>query len=617
MYYLFSLASYLSLLWVFGLSDLTNHEQVLIPHDTFYPVSDYLNSTVFATFNSGINFGNNLLALMVLTPDAVVIGGLRFFFNNWTTQIIHIFLCLIVFHTTSFLCIKKIFGSSKLAYFLTLCYCLSPYASILYSAGIIYQLTTVIALGLIPLLLFRLMEFEPKKDTVLMIPLMALLGFGLLFIYPTLMLLPLVGFFLWKREYKQGFTNIATCLLRTRYLLLVLLISIPFAFFMYQILAIGNDQAGFLAKSTSSAIQGGIFYPLMQISAWGLYNIWSPRAILSFYPYFFSNPYRILSIALAASLIFFLFKNKKFVPIIFVLFLAFFAKGSNPPFGEFFSFIINYAPFGYMIRSPDSKFGAFIAAWFIIGLAYLPSTHRKIVLAISAVFFLTNLSGMYFHGAISSSRGDPKSTNFVSDPEAPPIAVLVKKQANSIVIGNYPVCAEEYFDNKFHTCHGILANSINRQFIHAPGRSIFEAIKKYEQFPITVIINKHQRNYKGISSDSLIPLGFSVLYSSENYEVLHKNSSNEACVTKYNFSCISQNGKFISSIPSSAFRYYYPDLKFKLVNNLVVSELEPPPIQDPKKDYFIWVYMISYLLCLFWVIRIIFSTPTSTNSSQP
>ena len=122
MYYLFSLASYLSLLWVFGLSDLTNHEQVLIPHDTFYPVSDYLNSTVFATFNSGINFGNNLLALMVLTPDAVVIGGLRFFFNNWTTQIIHIFLCLIVFHTTSFLCIKKIFGSSKLAYFLTLCY---------------------------------------------------------------------------------------------------------------------------------------------------------------------------------------------------------------------------------------------------------------------------------------------------------------------------------------------------------------------------------------------------------------------------------------------------------------------------------------------------------------
>jgi hypothetical protein len=240
--------------------------------------------------------------------------------------------------------INKIFQNSKLSALLTLCYCFSPYSSILYSAGIIYQISTVVALGILPLFLFKLMSFEPKNVGAL-IPLTTLIAFGLLFIYPALLLIFFTLFIIWQREKFPGVKGVVEQVLMPKRILSIALLSLPFIFFIYLTVSIGNDKGAFLAGGTSTAIQGGMFYPLMQISAWGLYDIWSPRAILSFYTYFFENPYRILSIALATCLTYFLYRNKKFTAILFVLFLAIFDKGPNPPFGDLFTFIINYFPF--------------------------------------------------------------------------------------------------------------------------------------------------------------------------------------------------------------------------------------------------------------------------------
>ena len=595
--YLLSLGAYLLLLWIFGLSELFTPGNIFVPHDTFYPISDSIGMTAFSFFNSAFNYSNNLAALMVLTPDAVIIGGLKFLFSNNTTQIIHIALCLVTFHSLSFFSIHRIFQDTKLSALLALCYCFSPYSSILYSAGIIYQISTVVALGILPLFLFKLISFEPKNVGVL-IPLTTLLAFGLLFIYPALLLIFLTLFIIWQREKFTGMKIVVEQVLTPKRILGITLLSLPFIFFIYLTVSIGNDKGAFLAGGTSAAIQGGMFYPLMQISAWGLYDIWSPRAILSFYPYFFENPYRILSIALAACLIYFLYRNKKFTPILFVLFLAFFAKGPNSPFGELFSFIINYFPFGYMIRSPDSKFGAFIAAWFVVAIYYLHPKQKLIITALATLFLLSNLVGMYANGAISSNKGDQKTTTFIQDSEAELIIGLIEKQSNAVVIGNFPSCAGEWYEDKFHTCHGLISTSTNRQFIPSDDQSFLSNIALFKDFPTLVFLDKRQGDKKlnGATYNAL--RDFQEIYESKNYSLLLRSTSYKNCQRKFSFSCIEKDGNIFVSLPENAFRFFYPTAPYNLGTGIFQLEGEPDLIIDIKRIVLMVLYALSYLLAL-------------------
>lgn len=598
--YLLSLGAYLLLLWIFGLSELFTTGSVFVPHDTFYPISDVVWKTSFGVFNSAFNYSNNLAALMVLTPDAVIIGALKFLLDNNISQIVHIFLCLIVFHSLSFVSINKIFQSSKFSALITLIYCFSPYSSVLYSAGIIYQISTVVALGILPLFLFKLMGFEPSNVGAL-IPLTTLLAFGLLFIYPALLLILLTFFILWRQEKFVGVKGVVEQVLLPKRILSIVLLGLPFIFFIYLTVSLGNDKGAFLAGGTSTAIKGGIFYPLMQISAWGLYDIWSPRAILSFHNYFFENPFRILSITLATFLICFLYKNKKYTPIFFVLFLAFFAKGPNPPFGDLFAFIINYFPFGYMIRSPDSKFGAFIAAWFIVAIYYLPPKQKLIITALATLFLMSNLFGMFANGAISSSKGDSKTTTFIRDSEANLIINLIESHSNAVVIGNFPSCVGEWYEEKFHTCHGLISNSTNRQFIASDNQSLQKSIERYQPFPILVLINKRQGGEWSSSALSKTVNHFKEIYSSGNYALYFQDTGYSKCSKSFIFSCVKNAEQYFVSLPEAAFRYYYPLISFKLNDEIVSATIEPDTTQDYKRTIFMLLYVLIYSYCM-WAL---------------
>ena len=613
--YLLSLGAYLLLLWIFGLSELFTPGNIFVPHDTFYPISDAMGTGAFGVFNSAFNYSNNLAALMVWGPDIIIIGALKFLFNNNISQIIHVALCLIAFYSLSFFSIHKIFKSSKLSGLLTLCYCFSPYSSILYSAGIIYQLSTAVALGILPLFLFMLISFKPKNVGAL-IPLTTLLAFGLLFIYPALLLIFLTLFILWQREKFTGIKAVVEQVLTLKRILSIALLSLPFIFFICLTVSIGNDKGAFLAGGTSTAIQGGMFYPLMQISAWGLYDIWSPRAILSFYPYFFANPFRILSIGLVTFLIYFLYRNKKYTPIFFVLFLAFFAKGPNPPLGELFSFIINYFPFGYMIRSPDSKFGAFIAAWFVVAIYYLHPKQKLIITALATLFLLSNLVGIYANGAISSSKGDQKTTTFIQDPEAELIIGLIEKHTNAVVIGNFPSCAGEWYEDKFHTCHGLISTSTNRQFITSENhQDLSKNIALYRNFPILVILNKR------LKGDNLSPIAFKVtgdfqeIYNSNNYSLLFKGSSYKPCQEKQAFSCIKKDGVNLFSMPENSFRYYFPETPYSLDHQLVATKDEISASWDKIRALFLLLYAMPYSFCILWILRL--TRRPKSNLYQP
>lgn len=606
MYYLLSIGAYLSLLWIFGLSELLNPNLTLIPHDTFYPLTDFLHSTSFATFNSAFNYSNNLAGLMVLAPDAFIIFILKLILSNHTSQIIHVLLCLLIFHGLSYLSLQRIFKNKQLVSVLVLCYCFSPYSSILYSAGIIYQLSTVISLGILPILLYRLMSFEKSNDVISLVALIAILAFGLLFIYPALLLIFLTIFIAWKNNQISDLLIKIRTAISLRNTFLFLTICIPFFVFIYLTLAAGNNKDAILANGTGSAIQGGIFYPLMQISAWGIYNVWSPRAILNFHAYFFDNPYRILSIALPCLIIYFLYREKKFTPIIFILFLAFFAKGPNQPFGELFSLLINHFPLGYMIRSPDSKFGAFIAAWFMVSIIYLSSKQRLIIISLSVLFLVSNLSGMFYHGAISSNRGNESTTSFISDPEAAQLSKLIQDYSNAVVVGNFSDCANEFYESKFHTCHGLLSTNLKRQLVHAPGNSFLTAIQKYEEFTVLALVNKRQQNKDNSYTAKLLKANFNQIYNSDNYEVFYKPSTGKTCRLQFDFSCIQKNSFFLLSIPESAYKYYFSSTDYILTNGIVSTANELTPIKDQKRLVFLWSYALSYFLCLGIILKKLF-----------
>lgn len=598
MYYIFSISIYLFLLWIFGLSELFSPNLSFVPHDTFYPVTDYLNSTSFATFNSAFNYNNNLAGLMVLAPDAIVIHVLKLILSNHLSQIIHVLLCLIVFHGFSFFTLQRIFKNKQLVSVLVLCYCFSPYSSVLYSAGIIYQLSTAVSLGILPLLLYGLMSFKPKSNLLLLFVLIALMAFGLLFIYPALLLICLTLFISWRnKQIGDLVINIGNTL-NIKNIFLLLIICIPFFIFILLIFSAGNSKDAILSNSTASAIQGGIFYPLMQISAWGIYNVWSPRAILNFHTFFFDNPYRILSFTLPCLIIYFLYREKKLTPIIFILFLAFFAKGPNSPFGDLFNFLINHFPLGYMIRSPDSKFGAFISAWFIVSIVYLSLKQKIVVVSFSVLFLLSNLNGMFYHGAISSNRGDESTTSFISDPEAVSLSKLIQGYSNTIVVGDFSDCANEYYENKFHTCHGILSTNLKRQLVHAPSKSFISTIQKYGDFSILVLINKRQENKGNLASAKLLKANFTQIYYSKNYEVFYKPSTNKSCSQQFDFSCVQKDSKYLLSIPESAYKYYFSSTNYMLMNGIIATENEPSPIKDHKRLFFLWSYALSYILCL-------------------
>jgi hypothetical protein len=603
MIYLLSVSTYIGLLWLFGLNELAIPGHFFIPHDTFYPINEYLNSTSFASFNSAFNYRNNLAGLMVLSPDVLTIFILKLFFSNQIVQVIHTLLCLLTFHALSFWSLNYIYRRSHYSYLLTLCYCFSPFSSIFYSAGIIYQLSTAIGLGVLPLFLFKVLNLEREKDTFCVIFLTIILTYGLLFIYPALLLILFSFFLIWRKtNYINVFRIIKDYAPSKKYYILLLPLLTPIGVFVFMVFIIGGDKSSYLEGGTNSAIQGGIFYPLMQISAWGLYNIWSPRAILSFHNFFFENPYRVLSITIIFLIIFMLYKNKKYTPIFFILFLSFFAKGPSPPFGELFIFIINNFPFGYMIRSPDTKFGAFIAAWFVIVIFYLKPNQRIIVTVLTSVFLLTNLVGIFKHGAISSIYGDPLTTTFIEDSESKQLTDLINNHNNTLVIVNFEPCSEELYENKFHTCHGLIATSIKNQVMHSPGNAIGETIEKYNSFPLLILINNRLRN------PSTLPNKYSSkfinIYNSDNYSLFYKKSANEQCENWHSFGCVYVDSKIILTIPEVAFNYYYNISYSKNKDGFIVITSELLPIKDNLRLILLFLFGFIYFL-LFFIFSLI------------
>lgn len=573
---------------------------VFSPHDAFYPVTPNIFNGILGLFNASTNYSKNFVAFYLHIPDKLFLQALlKLGLEYQGAQTTHTLICYFLLLTGSYYAFSRIFTSAPLLVLATLSYCFSPLMAIYYSTGIFYTLSTVVAFIAIPLFLMALLDISRRQNIWIIASSIFIFACNLMFLMPALLLL------------------LGACIYQCRFLTtdwlrrfpffvlgIVCISTIPVVLFLWLNASVPEVQSG-MAGSTASEIQGGIFFPLMQISSWALYNDWHPRAILNFSEFMFSPGYKLLSILLILFLISYLLESKKYFLFFLLLLTAFFSKGGNFPFGDIYNFIVANIPFGNMIRSPDNKFGAFIPALIIIGLAQLSGPRRRTVAIILGLFLSLNVYGIYFNGALSAEKSGQKVTSYIRDNEFQVVVDLINRQENSVVLSPYENCSGSYSQGKFHTCNDLVLSNVVSQIIPKEFGSLENLMATYQPFTTVIYFNKHKTRYQNefaIFRSSEFFHAFSPLYDSDNYSVFVRNRVSEECQGSSHFACVQKNAGYLYSIPLFYFDYLGGNSGRQMDHGLVqateVLLIKPKPLESLLQ----LLYMLSWVANLFLMI---------------
>lgn len=606
--FIFGIIIFFLILAIGGLNEIFT-ASVFAPHDSFYPINDNFSQSVFGIFSARTNFSKNIVSVFVHIPDYIFIAIFKTFLSNHWVQVLHVITCEILLFWTSFNSFYKLCKSNWYVIPLTLAYCFSPYMAILYTSGVVYTFSTVLCIGLMPYFLVLILSVLRGEREAHFLPILVMMALGVLYIFPLLLLIFFGLIFIYLSKGGPEILKIFRNNCKLSDLAFLVLCLTPFIYFIYIDRSI-LEKINFLSNSTYDSLRGGLFYPAMQISSWAIYSNWSPRAILNFSNYYFDASYKILSIGVMIVTLRYLLTSKKYL-FIYLLFLAiFFAKGSDVPFGEIFLFIVNHLPLGYMIRSPDSKFGALIAAFIVLGVAYSCTQKSRLPLAFLSIFLLSNILGMYWHGAISPSRGG-SSTYFIEDKERDDLVRLINQQDNYLVLTNASNCDGKYYQGLFHTCADIVLSAVNHQVVGSEFGGIEHLAKVYQPFPKLVYVNRNLTGKRPLDISALERLGFYSIYESKNYFLFKQVFSGVSCSKIFSFSCIIQDNQFLVSAPLSYAKFHYPDLTLVEVSQYVRFPIEPSQPNNSQFYYLVALYVVSLCICVIFYLR---SNKSDTNS---
>lgn len=594
--YLCGLAAYLAILFFCGQMELFSGG-IFTPHDSFYPVTEIFQKSL-RIFSSRNGLEGGVIHLFVHIPDLVLIAFLKLNFSNLVAQNIHTIVCYILFYSVSYFSFVKIFKGGIISAGLCLIYCLSPFASILYSAGLIYTISTVMALGVIPLFIYAVVEIHFGKSPKFLPEILAILALGVVYLIPALLTL---GFVYLSNIKRRDYVSWIGCIWRHHFShrLLFNALVIPTFLLLVWIGATTVSSAIYPKGAANDAISGGIFYPLFQISTWAIYNPWSPRAVINYSEYFFSIPYKILSLFLVSYIFLSLYKNKKYFYILLILFFAFFAKGPSTPFGQIYNFVLEYLPFGQAIRTPDSKFGAFIITCLLVSIYFVKPKDAKRIILIAGVFTLSNVIGMYRHGAISPSLGDINTSYYVYESDELQVAEAINSQKNHIVLTNQDLCEAILYGGKFHTCADIVLAMVDKQIIGNGGipNKFSDLLERYKKFPMLIYINKSRVGYRSDELNALLRHDFKLLYSSENYAVLRSLDVKDGCALEYSFSCVKDNLSYYVSAPQAYVDWHFPNATTESTPNGIRLAVDPGD-ESAKSEYLRLLLLLTYFAAL-------------------
>lgn len=583
--YFIGLSLYFGVLLLGGQGELFQGG-VFTPHDAFYPVTDFLAQGALGEYLPRNNFERNFISWFIHIPDLLFISALKIFMSNANAQIVHIISCYVLFFSITYYCLSRLIKDMKILCLLTLAYCLSPYMAVLYSGGTFYTFSTIFSLGVLPLFLFKLIEFPDNHNFLSIAALFICLVYGIIFAYPALLVLIFLAlsFYLFapkvKRNHaKEDFLNVLK--FDGRSILLFGAALIPLAVFGYIYLFKGGsgitENNNPLHNGMFMAIKGSLMYPLMQISSWAIYSPWSPRVVMNFSDWYFAAPYKLLSLALIVAIFYVSIREKKYQYLGLLIFCAFLAKGPNPPFGGLFLSVINDLPLGFLIRSPDTKFGAFISA--LIVLSFLCASTRKqrtVLIALLLAFLLNNIVGMYANGAFSPSKASRTTTYYQYDNEYQDVVKRINNTKNAVVLTNQGICDVKLENEKMYSCSDLVLANIDRQIIGSNFGPLENLSSKFDLFSRLIYLNHSVVGGQQADIKVFVKQGYEVLYNSSRYTLLSKQSEHPPCSSlNLPFACVLDNGQFVASINMNYADYYWSTLKPKSSGSFVILEAAP------------------------------------------
>ncbi len=482
----------ISFLLVFGISLKMNNNQFLVGYDQpiwFSIQHIYNNAFVRVSDSGGMSNGIQILTLLPTSIPYLVFFKLGFSLK--VIQILLFFVLLFLIQVITFVGMLKLAQhyskeqeerdrstiiNSILA---TLFYCFNLLTIIYFNGGIFWSVSSVLSYAFAPLAFYFLIKFLfsrqfDTRDSVASAIVMFMSAITLMFIVPLLFgFVVIVGtsLFLIKINYqkiKKMFLTLFLFLLMFSMFIIIIIFEAKFN--------TSNVITKNLENGMSGSIAVGIPYMFNHYFAWTLYNYWEPRNIVSFAKYYFSLSY-LIPLFLLYFLIFTSFlKDKKLLKKSFsflavYLVALFFAKGSLPPLGFIYSYLINNFSIFLTIRTPDTKFG-FLAmlSFSILLLMVFINTNRLKYKSIVIVLFLVCLvfinipliTGEAFIGKVVPDKSGSIVTNNPVGTEAVVDEVNSDKTISNIIIYPPNSFPNVVHDGKLFTGREFLSSYISK-----------------------------------------------------------------------------------------------------------------------------------------------------------
>lgn len=340
----------------------------------------------------------------------------------------------------------------------TLWYCFNPYTVELWHGGV-YNLGSALTYSLFPLVFYYFHASVFSRSNLRTKVTCVILLFFASFTF--WLFAPLVFFLIaYSILYLLFNRKVVVIFLKNSFMLLC--IYLPLILFeLFSILHENYSNAGdnnsvYLPTFGNEA--GGIWYQMLLLFSWGIYNVWTPRSMYSFHAYYFA-PHYIVATATIYFIIFFgvlkfyaftqeppdllnkledvhpravlvnsrqarwrlmkekffenikifatpIFKKTVFSPkskeitILFILLgiSLFFAKAAQAPLGHIFLFFYEHVPFFRVFRTADIRFGFLVVFVITLLLLYVSIRYKKYFFCFVIIVILLFQSKFLFNG---------------------------------------------------------------------------------------------------------------------------------------------------------------------------------------------------------------------------
>ena len=506
----------LILTWVFTHFQDSTH--FLFIHDEYLSFSKYESAIAFYTQNP-IDLGTTSSAALLVDIYERGFYWLAYAIHSpleITIVISYVLKLLIItiLPFIGFVYLYRLFHNKKdtiIPLFVSLWYSFNPLV-LVYWHGNAFSLTLLICYALAPLTFYVYHQAIFNKRTmrlaIIAVLLLFLMSFALylfvvfilcLGVYTIILLILSKGI---KLTILKNITRLI--------FLFIPFCSLVFMVF-YDMFINGAKTVNLAGGDTYGMLQGSFLYPIFMWFSWGIYTIWEPRNIYTFYKYFKSFAfvgapliiYGLILIGMVRRRI----NNISIVLMSVFLTCLLFVKGAQEPFGQIYLFLYNYFPLFRIFRSPDSKFSFGIVLVLAILLLIVASTYRKKIFVGLLTLVILIQGGLLFTGtAIIGENTKTSSDRIVTiPPEYNQVADIINNDSKYGYILSLPGSAFTQFrleNDKNYIGQDMLAKISALPFLYTAGgggisseafNQLNESIKlqnveSFKNFPIRYVL---------------------------------------------------------------------------------------------------------------------------------